>query len=484
MRLLQKTTQMFQRSPRRFLILLFVVLFITYVVSAIYHRYKDLPQDMDYTGKVHHANIEVLIDDSRVQHGQVQLSQQIFNRMLQMIQDAGNTLVLDMFLFNDLVGQQANAQNWAEQFTYALIQKRREFPQMNIVIMADPVNSVYGGVLPQHYAQLKQAGIEVYEPNLADLPASNPIWTGFWAMCCQNIANSPSGWLASPFQDGQKVTLRSYLHLLNFKANHRKVMLIDSAQGWQSLISSANIHDGSSRHRNIAVMVYGDIASEVLNSENVVAKLSNTTLPSVIFGQNHQDTTLPKVQLLTEKAIYRRAIEMIEKSEQGDHLAMMMFYLSERNIIQALKNAHQRGVNIRILLDQNRDAFGRAKNGIPNQPVAHELAQAGIAVRWCHTQGEQCHAKVLIKQHLNEVEVLTGSANFTRRNLQNFNLETDVWIATTMQNPQIQRLQRYFNQSWQNEYGLSSLDYSENADDSTWKKWQYRFMEWSGISTF
>ena len=50
-----------------------------------------------------------------------------------------------------------------------------------------------------------------------------------------------------------------------------------------------------------------------------------------------------------------------------------MFYLSERQIVKALITAKERGVNVRVLLDPNKDAFGREKNGIPNRQVASEL---------------------------------------------------------------------------------------------------------------
>lgn len=479
MRLLQKLNQLFQRSPRLYILGISSILLLTYVASFFYHQYKPLVQGTNFTGQVHHTQVELLIDDSYVDaNGKTQVSQQIFPKMLQMIQNAKTTIMIDIFLFNDLVGMQQDTQNWTEQFIYALIQKRREFKDINIYVMTDPVNSVYGGLLPKHYAQLAQAGIQVHETNLTDLRASNPTWTGFWAMCCQNVGNNASGgWLVSPFNAQDKVTLRSYLHLLNFKANHRKVMIVDSEQGWQSLISSANVHDGSSKHRNMAVLLHGAIASDVLKSEAPVAKLAGADIPALIVGQDIQESYSTQAQVLTEKAIFERAMQMIESSQKGDKLNMMMFYLSERHIIQALKQAQQRGVEIQILLDKNTNAFGREKNGIPNQPVSHELQQAGIAVKWCNTQAEQCHAKVLIKQNNQTLDVLLGSANFTRRNLQNYNLESDVWLKMPIQDSQSEKLLHYFNQAWQHAVEPS-------AHQSTFKYWQYRFMEWSGLSTF
>ena len=50
----------------------------------------------------------------------------------------------------------------------------------------------------------------------------------------QNIGNNPEkGWLPNPFGD-EKITLRSYLNLFNFKANHRKTVVVDTDAGWTS----------------------------------------------------------------------------------------------------------------------------------------------------------------------------------------------------------------------------------------------------------
>ena len=68
-------------------------------------------------------------------------------------------------------------------------------------MITDPINSVYGGLSPEHYRQLRQAGVDVIETNLAPLRASNPFWSGFWYICCQNIGNNQKGWLPNPFGD-------------------------------------------------------------------------------------------------------------------------------------------------------------------------------------------------------------------------------------------------------------------------------------------
>ena len=93
------------------------------------------------------------------------------------------------------------------------------------------------------------------------------------------------------------------------------------------------------------------------------------------------------MRVLTEGAIYEAVLKLINTAKPKEHLDLSMFYLSERKIIKALKSAQERGVIVRVLLDPNKDAFGRQKNGIPNRQVASEHA-VGIPIRWCDTHGE------------------------------------------------------------------------------------------------
>ena len=80
-------------------------------------------------------------------------------------------------------------------------------------------------------------------------------------------------------------------------------------------------------------------------------------------------------------------------------------------MIQALIAAAKRGVAVRVILDPNKDAFGRTKNGIPNRSVATELAAASdgaIKVRWFRTHGEQFHSKLVVGAHAGRILVHAG----------------------------------------------------------------------------
>ena len=139
-----------------------------------------------------------------------------------------------------------------------------------------------------------------------------------------------------------------------------------------------------------------------------------------------------------------------------------------------------------ILLDPNKDAFGYDKHGIPNRPAAAELVQAGIDVRWYHTHGEQCHIKMLLAEVAEDgAHLLLGSANLTRRNLDDFNLETNVLVHAAPSSAAISKAHAFFDALWHNREDRRYTEpYERYRDESLMKKILYRFMEASGFSEF
>jgi phosphatidylserine/phosphatidylglycerophosphate/cardiolipin synthase-like enzyme len=174
----------------------------------------------------------------------------------------------------------------------------------------------------------------------------------------------------------------------------------------------------------------------------------------------------------------------------GDSIDIAMFYLSERSVIQALLDAAKRGVAVRVLLDPNKDAFGRAKNGIPNRSVATELAAASdgaIKVRWFRTHGEQFHSKLVAMRTATEFWFTLGSANLTRRNLEDFNLEANIAASVPLNAEIASQIGTWFDSLWTN-HGPPELEYTAEfgtyADPSQSTYWLYRLMEATGLSTF
>ncbi|WP_189575317.1 phospholipase D family protein [Marinobacter zhanjiangensis] len=463
------------------------------LATGIYNTFKPMPAGLSKTAPVRPLYDVRLIPDItwRTAAGERFQSQGIFQEVFDLIAQARRMIVIDMFLFND-TAPDGEFEPLAEKLTRALIERKQAVPELDVVVITDPLNTVYGGRRLAHFEQLREAGITLVETDLRPLRDPNPTWSALWRVCCQWFGNSPDGgWLPNALGDG-KVTLRSYLALLNFKANHRKTMVVDEGDQLRGLITSANPHAGSSRHWNTAISFTGPAALDLLATEEAVLALSGEpvpdwSLPEAIYPGPDQTAEL-QGQVLTEAAIRKAAIELIDRARQGDQLDLAMFYLSHRGSIKALKAAHERGASLRILLDQNQDAFGHEKNGIPNRQVAFELHQAGIDVRWCNTHGEQCHNKLLmLRDGAGQARLLLGSANLTRRNIDNDNLETSMLVNGPAEEPAMATTTELFERLWRNGPGSTpvfSLPYPANADESRFRYWQYRFMEATGFSTF
>jgi phosphatidylserine/phosphatidylglycerophosphate/cardiolipin synthase-like enzyme len=369
-----------------------------------------------------------------------------------------------------------------------LIEAKRINPDIRIDVITDPINTVYGGSTSGVMESLKTHDINVIITNLDPLRDSNPLYSAIWRTFIQWFGNSPGGLLPHPFSSkAPDVSLRSYLTLLNFKANHRKVFTADAGNSFVSVVMSANPHDASAAHSNVAIEVRDKIALDLFETEKAVASLSQGQLSQNGIDVPEAVSGNLQIRVLTEASIRRAIIEEINATTSGDGIRLAMFYLSERRIVKALESAARRGVKIRMVLDPNKDAFGYEKSGVPNRPVAHELVNGtdgAIQVRWYNTRGEQFHSKMLIVERAGESAIILGSANYTRRNLRNYNLELDVILKGESSARVFTDADDYFDRIWNNRDGVYTTDYEAYRDDAFFKTVIYNIQERFGVSSF
>ena len=450
--------------------------------------HRRMPDGLPYVGEpAATSDVRFLADTTWVDADGVSLSEQtIFDTVFDMIRRARRLILLDVFLYNDFemhIG--APYRSLARELTDVLLEQKEKHPGIRIVVITDPINTVYGSVRSRFFESLEAAGIRVVTTRLAALRDSSPVYSILWRCLVQPFGNAGRGWISNPFDPNGKITLRSYLTMLNCKANHRKVVVCDNDDTLSGLVTSGNPHDASSANSNVAVYFSGPAAKDLLASENAVLVFSGhdeIPVPDVPTAEAAPNT----VQVLTESAIKTAALSIIDRTTQDGEIDIATFYLSDRDIIAALKRARQRGAAMRIVLDPNKNAFGYDKHGIPNLPVAAELIRAGIDVRWYHTHDEQCHFKMLLAHDgQGEAQLLLGSANLTRRNLDDFNLETNVLVRGQRSATVMADAQAFFDTLWNNHNGRRhTAPYERYEDESLVKKTAYRFMEASGFSGF
>ncbi|MEM1223753.1 MAG: phospholipase D-like domain-containing protein, partial [Verrucomicrobiota bacterium] len=443
-----------------------------------------------------------------------------FDTVLREIRDAETFVLVDFFLWNPWKGKiegSSNLRALSTRLSDALISKRIQNPNIPILVITDPINRIYGELAPELFDRMASYEIPVIFTDLDRLPDSNMayapqarFWGKFFGSDKQEVAKRR---IPNPFDpEGEKLTFSELGRLLFFKANHRKIVVTGRRNGASRLIiGSLNPADGSANHSNLGVLIQGPIASFAAESELEIARWSSNKAENIheakavaagkaiadigrLLPQSSSNFPLnegqPSVSYISEGAIRTEIIHQLERSNSGARIDIALFYFSDRKVMKALTKAIKRGVEVRVLLDANQDAFGREKNGIPNRIVAAELVElindGKIEVRWAATHGEQFHSKVMRIRALEQDILLLGSANWTRRNLANLNLEANVVFENASRIGA--GFDAYFEKIWSNADGyFESLPYSDWAESGwslRWKSWLYRFQEWSGASTF
>ncbi len=488
-----------------------------WVGLGAWHLQKDLPDGLRVASApavVPGDAIQLLVDTTTADaYGRPILEQQIFDETLLLVRSARRFIVLDQFLFNahdgapgEIINASAPRRALARELTQALVDARRAQPELRVLLITDPINDLYGGDPSEALAALRRVGVEVVITDLDVLRDSNPVYSGLWRLAVRwwSQPATGAGWLPHPLEPGSSpVSFDAWTRLLNFKANHRKVIIADDGRGdIVGLVGSANPHDASSAHSNLALRVRGEALRPLFESEIRVARFSGWRGVPILLPARTVGASAPpqpgaanrappaEVRVLTEGAIRDALLTRLASTRPGDRVDAAMFYLADRNIIEALMAASRRGVEIRLILDPNRDAFGRTRSGIPNRPVASELVartDGAIKVRWYRTHGEQFHAKAVAITSGDRAWLTLGSANLTRRNVDDFNLEANLSVQGARTIPALADFDRWFDRLWNNRAPAGveyTADFGSFADPSQSRYWAYRIMEKTGLSTF
>jgi HKD family nuclease len=457
------------KKKGRLLLIVFMVLVITVMV---YHRIKPLPSDTSFAGEVHTVsdeNVEFLYDLTYQQDGKENYDQSIFKEVYKTIKEADEFLILDLFLVNAYSNGERKYPPISSKLRKTIENKMKENPKLKVVFITDEINTTYNSHRAEQIEPLKKLGAEVIFTDLNQLRDPNILYSGIWRTALSWFGQEGTGWLPNPLADhAPAVTLRSYFKLLNIKANHRKVVITEDA----GLILSANPHDASGFHSNIAFKIKGRILQDMIKTEKAAAAFSGSDLKKFPnekelekIGNSAPQEKLEasiKAQILTESKIQDSVVEAIDNAEKENIIWVGMFYLADRNIIDALEDAAERGIDVRLILDPNQNAFGSEKMGLPNIPVAAELYKTRtehLTVRWYNTNKEQYHTKLIYIKGKKESTIIGGSANYTSRNLDDYNLETNIKLQAPSTSKLVQNVNQYFERIWNNKNGSYTLHY-------------------------
>lgn len=458
-----------------------ILILLLIIIPIIYSLNTKNPPGTNLSSDFKDADCEFLYDLTYLKDGKRIHEKRIFNREMDLIKNAQDFLMLDFFLFNDEYPNSMTFPSQVKEMTDLLIAKKKENPEMPILFVTDPINNFYGAYEEDNLKRLRENGIEVVVTDLNKMRDSNALVSGIYRAYLQWFGTSGGGWIKNFFdKDADKVNIRSILKLANFKGNHRKVLISEK----EALVASANPHDPSAHHSNVAMVFRGKSMEDLIRSESIFFD----KLPDVIENFKAEEVTSPyKLRVITEGKIYDEISKNIRESKAGDEINLGIFYISEFRILRELGEAAKRGVKVKIIADLNKDAFGLEKNGSPNRPALSELKEdyPDINIRWYQTSGEQFHTKFIYFdfKDRNPLTIL-GSANYTRRNLDNFNLETNLAVEMEKDSPMAKEMKEYYARIWNNKGGNYTLPLEDFYEKGFILRILWKIQEKTGLCTW
>lgn len=409
------------------------VLFFLVSCSTI----KTPPEGVDYESLVRDSkNVDFHYDLTYLdKDGNIKYDRKIWDATYEVVDNAKDYLVIEMFLFNDIYNKDVDKfPEFAKEYTRRLVKKKMENPNLKVYILSDENNDLYGAFEHPLITEMKNAGIDVIDVDIYKLKDTFPWYSPIWRSVIKPFGNPQGkGWITNFYGPmWPKLTLRNLFRALNVKADHRKIFLNED----KVVIASANIHDPSYFHENVAISADGEITKDILRDLQLVAKFSggnidvsseseakkpvnikNFQASKIKFKedeslksdlqkqveqieknkgnfvdkgtkefyetgeltknedvlQNDDPNNSYKVQFESEAKIGENLDKDIDSLKAGDEVLMGMYFLADRPVIDKLIKAANRGVKVRIIFDRSRDAFGMSTNGLPNKPVSKKL---------------------------------------------------------------------------------------------------------------
>lgn len=465
------------------------------------------PEGVNYESPIRKTNIVDFHYDLTYldKNGNIKYDRNLWDATYKVVDNAKDYLIIEMFLLNDIYNKDTeNFPNFAEEYVKRVIKKKRENPNLKVYILLDENNNMYGAFEHPFITKMKESGIEIIEVGIMKLKDTFPWYSPIWRNLIEPFGNPKNkGWISNFYGPmWPKLSLRNVLRGLNIKADHKKVFLNEN----EVVVSSANIHDPSYFHENVALYTNGEIVNDVLDNLKKVAKFSNSKIEidnmknniekvDVVEKKSQEIETLNneneeeyKIKYLSESKIGENLDKDLDSTDNGDEILMGMYFLADKNILKKLIEASNRGVKIRIILDRSQDAFGMSTNGLPNKPVSKKLRKKTdkkIEIKWYFTNNEQYHTKLIMIKKINEEAIIyTGSANMIKKNIRGYIMDSNFRVIANKNSKLVKDIDTYFDRLWNNKDGIFTLEYDDEPTTKIMADFMYEIFNFTQLGSF
>lgn len=190
---------------------------------------------------------------------------------------------------------------------------------------------------------------------------------------------------------------------------HAKLLVVDDSQ---LLIGGMNWGKGSYKNADADVFLKGSTAKEA----QAIFEKDWSSIGGAIPNEVVQESNVGQ-SILSGQALLNKILETMDSSSV---IQASLFELSNRSLIDKLKERAKAGANVQAVLDSQLESA-------QNRSIAESLKSAGVKVRM-YPKGQVLHAKMLIADQT----LVIGSANWSLSAFSSsgtFNHELDLFSS-------------------------------------------------------
>lgn len=136
-------------------------LLILFFLPFIYSLNTKNPPGTNVAGDFAPVQGDFIYDLTYMKDGKRIHEKNIFQGEMDLIKEAQDFLIIDLFLYNDEYDDKDAYPSQVKEMTQALVEKKKENPNMPILFVTDPINNFYGAYVQENLDLLEKAGIDL-----------------------------------------------------------------------------------------------------------------------------------------------------------------------------------------------------------------------------------------------------------------------------------------------------------------------------------
>ena len=177
-------------------------------------------------------------------------------------------------------------------------------------------------------------------------------------------------------------------------SEHAKILVVDNKIAY---FGGTNIDDTNNQDTN--VKIEGPAARDIAQLFDESWAVSSNPDESVLGLQGEPTISDPNIKVFStgpsRSTIKQAVIDNIREAQKS--IQIQMFTLTDDDLMDELKQAAERGVDVQLLLCDTKEIFHLPTFHVPNLPTALQAKKSGISVKWyVNPEFTQMHSKLMV----------------------------------------------------------------------------------------